>query len=61
MEPQIGTFHDVATGITVVRELTADEIPKLPKQDYDPIEEPAIVDEPTEEPVADDLVEGEQP
>ena len=58
MEPQIGTFHDVATGLTVVRELTADEIPKLPKQDYELIEEPAIVEE---TPVVDDLVEGEQP
>jgi len=35
MEPQIGTFHDAETGVTIVRELTADEIPELPKQDYD--------------------------
>ena len=27
MEPKYGTFHDVETGETIVRELTADEIP----------------------------------
>jgi hypothetical protein len=31
MEPQIGTFHDAETGITIVRELTAEEIAELPE------------------------------
>ena len=30
-EPIIGTFHDAATGETVVRELTAEEIELLPE------------------------------
>ena len=31
MEPQIGTFHDAATGITIVRELTEEEVAQLEK------------------------------
>ena len=31
MEPQIGTFHDAATGVTIVRELTEEEIAQLEK------------------------------
>jgi hypothetical protein len=30
-EPIYGTFHDALTGDTVVRELTAEEIDKMPK------------------------------
>jgi hypothetical protein len=29
MEPKYGTFHNAETGETVVRELTADEIPEV--------------------------------
>jgi hypothetical protein len=29
--PIIGTFHDALTGVTVVRELTAEEIAQLPE------------------------------
>jgi hypothetical protein len=31
MEPLLGTFHDAATGETITRELTADEIAALPE------------------------------
>ena len=31
MEPLRGTFHDAATGETIERELTADEIAALPR------------------------------
>lgn len=31
MEPLRGTFHDAATGETIERELTAEEIAALPK------------------------------
>jgi hypothetical protein len=31
MEPKYGTFHDAATGETIVRELTAEEIAELPE------------------------------
>ena len=31
MEPLYGTFHDAATGETVTRELTAEEIAALPE------------------------------
>jgi hypothetical protein len=31
MEKKYGTFHDAETGITVTRELTADEIAALPE------------------------------
>jgi hypothetical protein len=31
MEPLQGTFHDAETGVTVVRELTAEEIAELPE------------------------------
>jgi hypothetical protein len=31
MEPLTGTFHDAATGETIVRELTAEEIAQLPE------------------------------
>jgi hypothetical protein len=31
MEPLLGTFHDAATGVTVTRELTAEEIAALPE------------------------------
>jgi hypothetical protein len=30
-DPLIGTFHDAATGETVTRELTAEEIAALPE------------------------------
>jgi hypothetical protein len=30
-EPITGTFHDAATGETIVRELTAEEIEQLPQ------------------------------
>ena len=31
MEPLLGTFHDALTGVTVTRELTAEEIAALPE------------------------------
>lgn len=31
MEPLMGMFHDAATGETITRELTADEIAALPE------------------------------
>jgi len=46
MEPLTGTFHDAATGETIIRELTQEEIMLLPTQTPKPEEE---------------LVEGEQP
>jgi hypothetical protein len=62
MESKIGTFHDVLTGETVVRELTEQEIKDFGQiVDYLSSDEP-LVDEPaTEEEPADELVEGEQP
>ena len=35
MEPLQGTFHDAETGVTIVRELTAEEIAALPKEEND--------------------------
>lgn len=32
-DPILGTFHDAATGETITRELTADEIAALPTPD----------------------------
>jgi hypothetical protein len=31
MEPKLGTFHDAATGETITRELTPEEIAELPE------------------------------
>ena len=31
MEPVFGTFHDVITGETITRELTAEEIAAIPR------------------------------
>ena len=36
MEPLKGTFHDAATGETIERELTAEEIASLPEPEPDP-------------------------
>jgi len=33
MEPKYGLFHDVLTGETITRELTAEEIAELPEAD----------------------------
>lgn len=40
-EPLTGTFHDAATGETVVRQLTAEEIAALPQN-----LEPTVVSDP---------------
>lgn len=37
-DPILGTFHDAATGETVTRELTADEIAALPEPSNDATE-----------------------
>jgi hypothetical protein len=34
-----GTFHDALTGVTVVRELTAEEIAHLPEPEPEPTDE----------------------
>ena len=34
-DPIIGTFHDAATGETITRELTAEEIAALPEASND--------------------------
>ena len=35
MEPLQGPFHDAETGVTIVRELTVEEIAALPKEEND--------------------------
>lgn len=37
-DPILGTFHDAATGETITRELTADEIAALPEPNNDATE-----------------------
>jgi hypothetical protein len=43
-EPLLGTFHDAITGVTVTRELTADEIALLPQPSESSFGEQSPVD-----------------